>query len=29
MYVIIWEYVVTPGKANDFVRAYGPEGVWA
>ena len=29
MYVILWEYVVAPGKANDFVRAYGPDGVWA
>ena len=29
MYVILWEYVVRPGKAKPFVDAYGPNGAWA
>ena len=29
MYVILWEYVVRPGKVEDFVKAYGPDGAWA
>ena len=29
MYVILWEYVVRPGKVEDFIHAYGSEGAWA
>ncbi len=29
MYVILWEYVVRPGKAKAFAQAYGPDGAWA
>ena len=29
MYVILWEYVVRPGKATEFARAYGADGAWA
>lgn len=27
-YMYLWEYIVAPGKADDFQRAYGPEGEW-
>jgi heme-degrading monooxygenase HmoA len=27
--VILWEYVVRPGKVEAFVAAYGPGGPWA
>ena len=29
MYVILWEYVVRPGKAKAFAVAYGAKGAWA
>lgn len=27
-YAYIWEYVVAPGRVDDFQRAYGPDGDW-
>ena len=27
-YMYLWEYIVAPGKADDFKRAYGPDGEW-
>lgn len=29
MYVIVWTYDVALDAADDFIRAYGPEGDWA
>lgn len=29
MFVIIWHYVVRPEFVDDFVAAYGPDGLWA
>ena len=29
MYVIIWKFVVKPGREGEFEEAYGPRGVWA
>lgn len=29
MYVILWEYVVRPGRASAFAKAYGRDGAWA
>jgi heme-degrading monooxygenase HmoA len=29
MYVMIWKFVVKPGREADFEAAYGPDGVWA
>ena len=28
MYVVIWQYVVTPENAAAFERAYGTDGEW-
>ena len=27
-YMYLWEYIVAPGKADDFQQVYGPEGEW-
>lgn len=27
-YVYIWEFFVRPGKEEEFVRHYGPDGTW-
>ncbi|KAB2889312.1 MAG: hypothetical protein F9K32_13230 [Desulfobulbaceae bacterium] len=27
-FVAIWKFTVAAGRVPDFVRAYGPEGVW-
>ena len=29
MYVIVWEFVASPGREAEFERAYGPRGRWA
>jgi heme-degrading monooxygenase HmoA len=29
MYVIVWEFVVRPEKATEFVAAYKSDGAWA
>ena len=29
VFVIIWRYVVRPELVDDFVAAYGPDGLWA
>lgn len=29
MFVIIWEFTVQPAHADDFARAYGPDGEWS
>lgn len=29
MFVRVWEFLVRPGKANEFLVAYGPSGTWA
>ncbi len=29
MYVILWEFLPTPGREADFERAYGASGDWA
>jgi heme-degrading monooxygenase HmoA len=29
MYVILWEFVVPPGKADAFIAAYKDDGAWA
>ena len=28
MYVIVWRYDVKPERESDFVRDYGPNGLW-
>lgn len=28
MYVIEWVFLPEPGREDDFVAAYGPDGVW-
>jgi quinol monooxygenase YgiN len=28
-FVAIWKFTVATGRVPDFVRAYGPDGVWA
>ncbi|HEY1525836.1 MAG TPA: antibiotic biosynthesis monooxygenase [Candidatus Angelobacter sp.] len=28
-YVIVWEFVVKPGREAEFQEKYGPEGGWA
>ena len=28
-FVAIWKFTVAAGREPDFVRAYGPDGVWA
>jgi heme-degrading monooxygenase HmoA len=27
--VIVWEFLVKPGKETEFQEKYGPEGLWA
>jgi heme-degrading monooxygenase HmoA len=29
MYVIVWQFQVTPGRERAFEEAYGPDGDWA
>lgn len=29
MFQIVWEFEIEPGRADEFKRAYGSEGVWA
>ena len=29
VFLIIWRYVVPPELVDDFVEAYGPDGLWA
>jgi heme-degrading monooxygenase HmoA len=29
MYVIVWQFQVTPGREQAFEEAYGPDGDWA
>ena len=29
MFVIVWEFTVSPEQRAEFARAYGPEGDWA
>ena len=29
MFVIVWEFSVSPEQRAEFARAYGPEGDWA
>jgi heme-degrading monooxygenase HmoA len=29
MYVVLWEFVVAPGKADGFIAAYKDDGAWA
>ena len=29
MFVIVWRYVVRPELVDDFLAAYGPDGLWA
>jgi len=28
-HVILWEFLVKPGREKEFERIYGPEGDWA
>ena len=28
-YVYVWEFAVFPGRESDFIRYYGPQGIWA
>jgi heme-degrading monooxygenase HmoA len=28
-YVYVWEFVVAPGREQEFLAAYGPSGAWA
>ena len=28
-FVVVWEFIVGPGREAEFERAYGPEGDWA
>lgn len=28
VYVYIWEYVVSPGRVEEFIEMYGPGGPW-
>ena len=28
-FVAIWKFTVAAGRVPDFVRAYGPDGIWA
>ena len=28
-YVIVWEFLVKPGREAEFQEKYGPEGLWA
>ena len=29
MYVVVWQFQVTPGREQAFEEAYGPDGDWA
>jgi heme-degrading monooxygenase HmoA len=28
MYIIIWQFIVKPGRGAEFEQAYGPAGKW-
>lgn len=28
-YVYVWEFVVAPGREQEFLAAYGPSGAWS
>jgi hypothetical protein len=28
MYVIEWDFLPAPGRESEFVRSYGPSGIW-
>ncbi len=28
-FIVVWEFLVQPGKPRQFEKAYGPDGYWA